>query len=314
MLANTKTKALMIILLISIAVIATGCGSDKTKSKQAALPLKIYTTIAPLADFTKMIGGKDVVVESLLPPGADAHTFEPTSKEVVQIAKGDGFIYNGLGMESYAEKISNTLAHEDIAIVEASKHVKAMKEEHHDHDAHDHDHGDVDPHIWLDPVKAITMANNIKEALIDIHPEGKQTYEKNFQTLKAKLKKLDKDFQTMAASKHDPKMIVSHAAYGYWQSRYGIEQIPIAGLSPSEEPAQKDLKDIISIARKEQIKYVIFEQNVTPKIAEIIRKEIDAEPLHIHNLAVLTDKEMAEGADYFSLMKQNLETLNKALR
>ncbi|MDY0393196.1 zinc ABC transporter substrate-binding protein [Virgibacillus halophilus] len=66
--------------------------------------------------------------------------------------------------------------------------------------------------------------------------------------------------------------------------------------------------------KKEHIKYVIFEQNVTPKVAEIIRKEIKAEPLHIHNLAVLTDQEIADGEDYFSLMHKNLQTLDKALR
>ncbi|MDY0393194.1 zinc ABC transporter substrate-binding protein [Virgibacillus halophilus] len=172
--ANLKLKGMVITLFVFITIIATGCGSDTTKSHKAKLPLKIYTTIAPLADFTSMIGGKDVEVESILPPGADAHTFEPTSKEVVHIAKADAFIYNGLGMESYAEKISDSLEHENVAVVEASKHVKVMKEKEHDHDADGHNHGDMDPHIWLDPVRAITMADNIKHALIKIHPESEK--------------------------------------------------------------------------------------------------------------------------------------------
>ena len=109
-------------------------------------------------------------------------------------------------------------------------------------------------------------------------------------------------------------MIVSHAAYGYWEEVYGIHQIPVTGLSPSDEPSQKELEKIIKMANEKQIKYILFEQNVTPKVAEIIQKEINAEPLYLHNLESLTKEDRKNGEDYFSLMRKNLETLDKALK
>jgi zinc transport system substrate-binding protein len=110
-----------------------------------------------------------------------------------------------------------------------------------------------------------------------------------------------------------PEILVSHAAYGYWEDAYGIEQLAVAGLSPTEEPSQKELKEIIETAKEHSIQYVIFEQNVTTQVAEIIQKEINAKPLKVHNLSVLTESDIANNEDYLSLMRKNLKTLDQAM-
>ncbi|MDY0405223.1 zinc ABC transporter substrate-binding protein [Virgibacillus sp. 179-BFC.A HS] len=188
---------LMIFILIAFLLVSA-CGNESGKTKKHTLPLKVYTTIAPLSDFAKRIGGDDVEVQSILPPGVDAHTFEPTSKQIVEIAKADSFIYNGLGMESYAVKIADSLKGEDVLILQAAKNVSTVKGETHEDE---HDHGDNDPHVWLDPIRAITIAENIKDALIQLHPDGKQLYEKNFNALKDDLKDLDHEFRKLTEAK-----------------------------------------------------------------------------------------------------------------
>jgi zinc transport system substrate-binding protein len=343
-------------ILFSVMVLALllgACNSEEANNNsEDGDKLTIYTSIYPLKDFAEKIGGEYVAVESIIPPGADSHTYEPTSKEVIEIAKSDAFIYNGLGMEAYAETIQETLQREDVMIVEASSGVEVIEhkhdhahehaegeaneeehdhshsegeasEEEHDHeheegesseDEHHHDHGDQDPHVWLDPYRAIVLAENIKDALIELKPEQQETFEQNYETLKKELEELDSQFHTLIASKENPEIVVSHAAYGYWEESFGITQIPIAGLSPSEEPSQSELSDIVQLAKEHEIKYVIFETNVTPKVAEIIREEINAEPLYLHNISTLTEEDLENGEDYFSLMKANLETLDKALQ
>jgi zinc transport system substrate-binding protein len=333
--------------LIAIFVLGTtliGCNNEiTTTQKDDNNKLKVYTTLYPLADFTKKIGGDHVDVESIIPPGADAHTFEPTSKQMIDIAEADAFIYNGLGMETYAEKIAEALENEDTIMVEAAHGIEVVQHTHdhhtheaehhesdeHEHEAehheadehahedkaneHEHHHRDVDPHVWLDPIRAIILAQNIKDALIELKPEAKEEFENNFITLKAELEKLDEEFHQLVDAKKNPEMIVSHAAYGYWEESYGIHQIAVAGISPTDEPSQKDLANIIKLAKEKQIQYIIFEQNVTPKVAEVIRKEINAEPLRLHNLSVLTEEDIQNGEDYFSLMRKNIETLDKVL-
>lgn len=316
------------------------CGSSATSSggSKNEGTLTIYTSIYPLEDFAKKIGGEHVEVTTLIPPGTDSHTYEPTSKEILDIARADAFIYNGLGMESYAEKIHETLEDEDVTIVEAASGVESVTHEHthgdgahhehgeenhehseedHEHEGHEedgHHHGDHDPHVWLDPHRAITLAASIKDVLIELKPEAKEEFEKNYEELVNSLHELDEEFHQLVEGKNNPEMIVSHAAYGYWEESYGIKQIAIAGLSSSQEPSQGELTDIIQLAKEKDINYVIFEQNVTPKVAEVIREEIKAEPLYLHNLSTLTDEDIESGEDYFSLMERNLETLNKALK
>ncbi|MCQ6275860.1 zinc ABC transporter substrate-binding protein [Bacillus sp. V3B] len=317
-------------------------GTETTQQEEGK-QLKVYTTLYPLEDFTKKIGGEYVDVESIIPPGSGAHTYEPTSKQMTTIAEADAFIYNGLGMEPFAEKMAKALDSEKVRMLEATHGIetivhegeehgheeeqhkdeehaheedphKGEEEEHSESDPDRHDHGDFDPHVWLDPYRAILLTENIKNTLVELKPDAKEEFEKNYESLKTEIEKLDKEFHQLVDSKEDPEMIVSHAAYGYWEESYGIHQIAVAGLAPSDEPSQKALKKIIDMAHEKQIKYIIFEQNVTPKVAEVIRKEINAEPLHLHNLSVLTKEDRQSGEDYFSLMRKNLETLDKALK
>lgn len=113
--------------------------------------------------------------------------------------------------------------------------------EDHVHEDDGHDHGDLDPRVWLDPVLAIDLSNNIKNSLSDIMPEHASEFESNFLQLKSDLEKLIQDFKSTVDNSKTKYLLVSHAAYGYWESRYGIEEIAIASLSPSQVPSQKEL-------------------------------------------------------------------------
>jgi zinc transport system substrate-binding protein len=128
------------------------------------------------------------------------------------------------------------------------------------------------------------------------------------------LSKLDLEYQETLQSKTDKQILVSHAAYGYWGERYGIIQIPINGLSSTSEPSQRDLVQIIEQAKDSKLKYVIFEQNATSKVSSIIQDYIGAEALTIHNLAVLTEKDIRENMDYLLLMRHNLNVLDLATK
>lgn len=330
-----QSLLISIILLIAVSLVACNGGDASTPSTNDestdSNKLKVYTTIYPLEDFTKKIGGDLVDVESILPPGADAHTYEPTSKLMVDIAKSDGFIYSGVGIESFAEQIEESLAKENVAFINAGEGIELLahteegeeeathdheEEEHaHEEDTHEeeHVHGDNDPHVWIDPILSITLAENIKNALVELHPEGKETFEENFQQLKSKLEDLDKSFTDVVNQSDKKEILVSHAAYGYWEKRYGIKQISVLGLSPTEEPSQKELQSIIETATEHDINYVIFESNVSSNVTDIVQAQIGAEALTLSNLETVTDEDIKNNEDYFSIMKKNLETLKKAL-
>ncbi|MCF6136355.1 metal ABC transporter solute-binding protein, Zn/Mn family [Pseudalkalibacillus berkeleyi] len=317
--------------IFSSLLLVAACGQNKyastTDANESTKKLEVMTTLYPLADFTKKIGGTHVEVESILPPGADAHTFEPTPKTMIKLADSDLFIYMGAGLEGFAESAAKTLKDGEVELIEASEGVtfEVFQSNHgHEHNDHDEeetqqaeekhdDHGDVDPHVWLDPILAIDLADHIKSELIQAKPEAKDDFERNFLDLKKKLEELDRSYQQMVEQAERKEILVSHAAYGYWEHRYGIEQISVSGLSPTNEPTQQQMKEIIEETREYNIQYILFEQNVSTKPAETIKKHLNLDILYLHNLSVLTEEDIENKEDYFTLMERNQSTLKKAL-
>lgn len=309
-------QAIFILMILSAAAI--GCTPDNKETDNDA-DLTIYTTVYPIQYAVERIAGDSAAVTSVYPPGVDAHTYEPASKDITSIAESDAFIYLGAGMEGFAETAAGALAEQDVELIEVGEHEELFhqendSQEHHEdeHNHEGHSHGDHDPHIWIDPHRMLEMSSIIKNELIRLNPEAEKIYNKNFSMLEEDLLELDEQLTDTLKSKQNKRILVSHAGYGYWEERYGIEQIPINGLSSSSEPSQKDLVKIIEQAREHELDYIIFEQNSSNRVSEIIQEQIGAESLTIHNLSVLTDVDLEQDNDYLSLMKENINVLDKA--
>ncbi|WHY97126.1 metal ABC transporter solute-binding protein, Zn/Mn family [Peribacillus simplex] len=309
-----KIRALLSLFLVT-AVFLSACGNSKGESSKEETKdaLDIYTTVYPLQYFTEAIGGEYVNVETVYPPGTDEHSFEPSQKDIVKMAESDLFFYIGYNLEGFVTKAEPILSKEGVSTIAVGETVH-LDEDEHAHEEDGHDHGGVNPHLWLDPIYSIDMAKTIKDELTKKMPEQEEYFNSHFNELSEKLKALDEKFATTIESGRTNKIIVSHSAYGYWEERYGLEQIGVTGLTSSNEPSQKELGKIVTMAEKEDLNYVIFEQNISSKLTEIIQKEMGAKSLELHNLSVLTDKDIEAGEDYFSLMEKNIKTLQTALQ
>lgn len=359
-----KKLFIFLSILLSIGLFLSGCGEKEKQETDSGEQLTIYTTVYPLQFFTQQIGGDAVKVETIYPPGADEHTFDPTQQDMIKLADADLFIYVGLGLEGFVEKAKETLKNEKVSFLAAGETIQfeentaadtvpadhetdshAADEHSHDEsdshaadehghdesdshaadehghdesdthaeDEHGHVHGDIDPHVWLDPVYSAQMAEIIKDELIKQMPEKEDQFVKNYNTLSLKLSQINDKFIDLGKEAKNKQILVSHAAYGYWEKRYGIEQISISGLSTSNEPSQKDLARVIDTAKEHQLKYIFFEQNVSSKLTETVQKEIGAEALILHNLSTLTNEDIKNNEDYYSLMQHNIDVLKKAL-
>lgn len=311
-----KKIILILSFLLPLSLLLSACSNGKEQATKKKDQLSIYTTVFPLQYFTAQIGGKYVNVKTIYPPGADEHTFEPSQKDMMNLADSDLFFYIGLGLEGFVEKSKGTLKNEHVTLMPTAEKLKLPKiDDSHEEEEHDHDHGhgDVNPHVWLDPIYSKEIAAVIRDALIKQMPQHKELFNENYQQLALKLDELNTNYeQTITSAKHK-KIIVTHAAFSYWEKRYGIEQISISGLSTANEPTQKELEKIISIAEHEGLHYMLFEQNVQSKLGKIVQKEIGAKALPIHNLAILTKDNIKNKETYFSLMNKNLESLKIAL-
>ncbi|AIM15991.1 zinc ABC transporter substrate-binding protein [Neobacillus sedimentimangrovi] len=307
-------KKILFTFILPMVLVLSACSNEKDPSPKKKDQLAIYTTVYPLQYFAERIGGKFVTVETIYPPGADEHTFEPTQKDMIKLADSDLFFYIGLGLEGFAEKAEKSLKNEHVTIVPVTDGLDLPADNHaHEEEEDHHHHGNVNPHIWLDPVYSKELAAVIYDHLVKKMPQKKDDFKKNFEVLVSELDQLNQEFEnTISKAKHK-KMIVTHAAFSYWETRYGLEQISITGLSTTNEPTQKELEKIISLAEREGIHYMLFEQNVQSKLGKIVQKEIGARALPIHNLGILTKEDIKNKENYFTLMNKNLKTLEKAL-
>ena len=342
-------KFLSLFLLSIVAVILAACGgddnatTDKETTEGSTNKLSIYTTVYPLQYFAERIGGEYVDVSSIYPPGANEHTFEPTQKDMMALADADMFFYIGLGLEGFVEKAQKTLANEHVKLVATADHVSEEQlhistghvhaegeEDEHSHEAESHDeheheeqasnllidhagHGH-DSHVWLSPVISQHLAAVIKDELVTAMPEQEALFNENYETLVAELQELHASFEAMAAQTTQKTFFVSHAAFGYIAGHYGFNQVPVAGLNSQSEPSQKELTKIVDLAKKENIQYIFFEQNVSSNLTEVIQNEVGADSLILHNLSVLTANDIKNGETYFTLMEKNMEALKTALQ
>jgi len=298
-------KKTIFILVLTLAIILSGCAKSKVEGKT-----NITTTLFPLFDFTKIIAGDKAEVILLLPPGVEPHSFEPTPSDVAKINESDIFIYTGKFMESWAHDITKGL-NEKVKVVEASDGIKMMKVD------NDHDHNDqqgVDPHIWLDFNNAEIIVLNIEKALSGIDPENAEYYAENAQKYIQELRKLDGLYnETLDICETKTIVYGGHYAFGYMAERYGLEYKSAQGFSPDSEPSAKDLAEMINQIKNEDIRYIFYEELTSPKIAETLSKESNARMLELNAAHNIKKEDYQNGTTYISIMKGNLENLKTGL-
>lgn len=323
--------------LIAITAITlfvlTACGKqtdekDKKTSSDADGKITIQTTVYPLKSFAEQIGGKHVKVDTIVPAGADLHTFEPTQKAILNANKADLFIYTGDHLDPVAKKIAATIKNEDKKLSlekgigtsellsddhdehEHGEEAEGHEETEHEHE-HAHHHGDYDPHVWLDPKLDQSFAKQIKDELVKKDPKHKQAYEKNYQKLKKDLTQLDLKLKEATKGKKGHAVYISHESLSYLAHRYGFVQKGVQNMN-AEDPSQRSLTQLVKEIKDSKAQYILYEDNVANKVTETIRKETDAKPLKFYNMESL-NKDQDQEVTFQKLMEENIQNIAKAL-
>ena len=196
------------------------------------------------------------------------------------------------------------------------EHEHGHEDEHGDEDEHghdEHDHGEFDPHFWLDPLRAVSQAERIAEALIKADPEGAETYRANLAALSSDLRALHAEFEAGLSSCAHREFVTSHSAYAYLALAYDLEQIGIAGLSPEPEPSPQHLAAIADRIKELGVTAVLLEPVLSGANEQALADETGAGIYQIHSIESVTQAELDEHGDYFGLMRDNLNSLRIAM-
>jgi len=295
------------VLLRQPATKTTANEDQITKTSQhTGSSMGVATSFYPLYFFSSVIGGDKVSVTNITPAGAEPHDYEPTAQDIVMIQNSKILILNG-NVEPWAEKVKNNLAGKNVSIIVAGDELFTQTIS---------EGGAVspDPHIWLNPQLAKQEVLRILLAFQAADPSNSAYYATNANILSQKLDQLDAEFKTALSSCQQKDIVTSHDAFGYLASAYGLNQVAISGLSPDEEPSPRELVEVAKFARSKNIQYIFFESLVSPKLSETIAAEIGAKTLVLDPLEGISDADIKQGKDYFSVMRKNLSNLKIALQ
>jgi len=319
---------LAVVLIVSLLA---GCGTPQEPSASNAngnqsqdKKLSVYTSFYPMYDFASKIGGDKIDAVNMVPAGTEPHEWEPTAADIAGLEETSVFIYNGAGMEHWVEDVLESIQNDSLIAVEASKGLTLLEGHHDDEEEHseeeehsdedEHSHGEFDPHVWLDPMNAKAEMESIKNSFIQADPDNKDYYEANYTKYAAEFDALDKEFRDAITSLPNKDIIVAHQAFGYLCSAYGLNQVPVEGLAPDSEPDPARVAEIIEFAKEHDVKVIFFEELVSPKVAEVIASAIGAKTDVLSPVEALSDEQMENGDDYFTVMRHNLEALKAALK
>lgn len=317
-------KKIGLIVCIVFAVACALSAAVRYRSKPETVvssKLNVSASFYPLVYLAEQVGGDKVLVTSVIPNGLEPHDFEPTPQNVIALRSVKAFIYNGNGLDTWAERLRPELENAGVTVVPASQAVTTLPSqedsivvttdatttEHHE------EQNTFDPHIWLDPIRARQISELIRDTYISLDPANADYYRAQATELANRLGVIHNDYERTLANCNSHTIVVSHDAYHYVAERYHLTMYSIAGLSPESEPSIKHLSDLTAIINEQKISTVFFETLANPNLANTLAKETGVTTAVLNPIEGLTADDLAANRNYESIMRDNLQALSTAL-
>lgn len=303
----SSAVAVGVVAAIIVLSIVLGTGL-LPRGRAAATPvLRVVATTSVFADLAANVGGERIEVRSLIPLGADPHTWEPSTRQIRDVAATDVFLYNGLGLEPWAERITTTAGSRHLLSVRLSEGLEPIRGVSFGVD----DHEDGDPHFWLDILNAIHYVERIEQALSAVDPAGAVYYRERAAVYAAELEELHRWFAA-EIEKIPPErrvLVTYHDAYAYMANRYGLEQVGFLVRNPDREPSPREMADLIRAIESRDVRTIFAEPQVNPRFVEALAREAG-----VHVAVLYTDALTADVPTYIEMMKANARALVAGLQ
>lgn len=288
-------KALLFIAL------ATAGFSACSKSTADDGTLNVAVSFYPIEETVRRVGGSDIDVTALVPAGSEPHDFEPTARQVAALEDADIVFYLGgdfqPSLQRAIESLPGSVRRVDLLdALRAQGHVT-----------------DDDPHVWLDPENMRAMTQAVVIALGEAVAQLAPRFTNSSVTYIDELIELDDEFATGLAQCAVPVLITTHNAFGYLASAYGLTQIPIAGISPGDEPSAQQLEQIAERAIAAGVTTIFFEENLPNDLARTLADEVGVQTAALSTVETLTEAQLGDGESYLTLMRANLQALRAGM-
>ena len=292
-------------LLLAVGVVLLGAASsactDSTTNDAISDRPTVAVAFYPIEEIVRRVGGAQIDVTELVPPGQEPHEYEPTAQQFAHLEDAAIVFYLGSDFQPNLQKAIESLPG-SVRTVDLLVGMTQL----------DIDDG-VDPHVWLDPRNMQLMARSVAETLSEEFPEYATAFAANSATYIDELDALHNELTTGLANCDVPVLITTHEAFAYFAKAYGLTQLAIAGISPGDEPSAKQLETIAQLAADNGVTTVFFEENLPADLAATVADEIGAATSSLGTAETPTQDQLNAGESYLSIMRENLQALRAGL-
>lgn len=297
--------------LVSLAVACVVAGGQTV---HAAGPVKVLTTVAPITDIVRQVGGPRIALHGLIPDGVDSHTFEPAPSDIRFIAEADLIIVNGLHLETPTEKLAAANTKASAVVLKLGDRTITRRDWIFDF-SFPEDKGDPNPHLWLNVAYAMRYAELVRDALTRADPAHAPAYRKAAETYLVTLKRLDEAIFT-AVQTIPPthrKLLTYHDSWAYFARRYGMTVIGAIQPADFAEPAPRDVTRLIDQLKREQVPAIFGSEVFPSKVLDQIGRAAK-----VRFITTLRDDDLpgppgAPEHTYVGMMIEDIRTMVTAL-
>jgi zinc transport system substrate-binding protein len=282
---------------------------------------RVVTTFLPITLFTRAVAGDCAEVTALIPAASGPHDFQARPGDVAAIRNARVLVKNGLGMESFLDKLVQGAENPALKVIDSSRGIATLENpqepagkpaDGHDH-GHGHDHGPINPHIWLDPVRAAQQVDNIRDGLIAADPACAEGYRRNAAAFTGQLRQLDTEFAKQLAPFRGKTFVVVHDFAPYFAERYGLKAEYLVDV-PEQNPSPADLSRVADTVKRSQLRALLSEPQEGHRSFNALAGDLGIRISLFDPMETGTEEASRNPATYGAVMGRNVTDLVRAFR
>ena len=298
-----------------VIVLSLGACSNSTESSKQ---FKVLTTFMPISLFTKAVAGNCAEVQALIPANSGPHDFQAKPADLNALRQAKVLVKNGLGMEGFLGKLIASADNKDLLVIDSSRGITTLDspaEEGHAeeaHSSHSHsNHGEVNPHIWLDPLRAVSQVENIRDGLVKADPSCAASYRRNAATYIAKLQILNAEISNKLNPYQGKTFVAFHDFAPYFANRYKLKADFLVDV-PELNPSPADLMRVAAEVKRSQLKALLSEPQEGERSFNALAKDLGVKISVFDPMETGSVQASQNPATYFKVMRSNVADLIKA--
>jgi ABC-type Zn uptake system ZnuABC Zn-binding protein ZnuA len=238
--------------------------------------LNVVTSVSPITNIVKNVGGDKIVLTGLVPEGVNSHTFELVPSDVIKVNNADLVIIDGLGLETNVEEIAEQARSKNpqLQILKLGDNTISPDQWVFDF-SFPKENGEPNPHLWLNVAYAMKFANLTRDKLTELDPQNAQYYFDNTNHFIALLERLDKGIMqaVQTVPPQNRKLLTYHDSWAYFAPRYNMTVIGAVQPSDFGEPTPQELAKIIDQIRSEKVPAIFASEVFPSQVVNQIAKE-----------------------------------------